>query len=71
MIIIKAKITAMPQEMFDPMPKVIVTTTDGNEHELFEYYPDEINFSESEFLGLTLEQGRRLKYDKDLSFLKS
>ena len=69
--IIKAKITAMPKSFFDPMPKVIVQTEDGIEHTLFEYYPDEISFTANEFIGLTLEEGKDLRRQKDLRFLKS
>jgi len=69
--IIKAKITAMPKSFFDPMPKVIVQTEDGIEHTLFEYYPDEISFMANEFIGLTLEEGKDLRRQKDLRYLKS
>ena len=51
-----ARITPMPKSFFDPMPKVIVTYEDGSEETLFEYYPDEISFSASEFIGLTREE---------------
>jgi hypothetical protein len=67
--IVKAHITAMPKSMFDPMPKVIVETEDGNTEELFQYYPDEISFTSNEFIGLTIEEGRDLKVKKDKAFL--
>lgn len=66
-----ARITAMPKALFDPMPQVIVTDSSGVETTLFEYYPDEISFTENEFIGLTVEQGRRLKFDKDRAYLRS
>lgn len=69
--IIKAKITAMPKSIFDAMPKVIVITEDNIEHTLFEYYPDEIQFISNEFIGLTLEEGKDLKRQKDLKYLQS
>ena len=69
--IIRAKITAMHKSFFDPMPKVIVQTEDGIEHTLFEYYPDEISFMANEFIGLTLEEGKDLRRQKDLRYLKS
>jgi hypothetical protein len=71
MNIIEARITAMPKSLFDPMPKVYATTEDGTEHLLFEYYPDEISFSPNEFVGLTLEQGKDLRRQKDLKYLQS
>ena len=40
----------MPQGMFDKMPEVHVKTDDGREHYLFQYYPDEISFTEKEFI---------------------
>jgi len=69
--IIKSRITEMPKSIFDVMPKVIVETEDGIEHTLFEYYPDEISFTSNEFIGLTLEEGRDLKRQKDLKYLQS
>jgi hypothetical protein len=71
--IIAARITAMPKEMFDPMPMVMVKYEDDptTEHVLFEYYPDEISFSADEFIGLTDEQARRLKFTKDREYLRT
>ena len=61
----------MPKTMFDEMPKVYVTTEDGVETFLFEYYPDEISFRPFEFVGLTVEEARSLKFKKDKAFLQS
>jgi len=69
--IVSAKITAMPKQMFDPMPKVIATFDDGSEKELFTYYPDEISFTEQEFIGLSESEARQLKFEKDTAFLRS
>jgi len=75
MKIISARITAlprpMPEGMFDPMPQVHVTTEDGKEQMLFEYYPDEISFKSDEFVGLTLDEARTLKGKKDRQYLQS
>lgn len=71
MKIIKARITEMPKRIFDPMPQVFVTTEDGNEQYLFEYYPDEIAFSPMEFVGLTLDEARTLKGKKDRQYLRT
>lgn len=71
MDIIKARITARPKSMFDPMPEVFVTTADGGEHFLYDYYPDEINFTEMEFLGISLERAKGLKFEKDKRYLQS
>ncbi len=69
-IITAARITEMPKEIFDPMPEVYVTIN-GIEERLFDYYPDEIQFRPSEFIGLTLEKAHRLKFTKDKAWLQS
>ena len=71
MKIICARITAMPRGPFDQMPQVWVTTENGEEQLLFEYYPDEISFRPEEFIGLTIEEGRHLKFIKDKEYLQS
>ena len=73
-VIIKCTIGPYPRPMsegmFDPMPEVKVQFNNGEEKKLFEFYPDEISFEESEFVGLTEESARRLKFKKDKKFLK-
>lgn len=71
MKIINCTITAQPKSFFDPMPKVMITLEDGTTKELFEYYPDEISFTESEFIGLTEDEARHLKFKKDKQYLQS
>ena len=61
----------MPEGMLDSMPKVRVRFNTGEEKELFEFYPDEISFSESEFIGLTEEAARRLKFERDIKYIQS
>lgn len=53
------------------MPKVRATFEDGTEKVLFSFYPDEIDFSESEFIGLTEAEARKLRHDRDVAFLRS
>lgn len=50
---------------------VTVEFEDGTKKELFRFYPDEISFSPSEFIGLTEEQARKLRFDKDIAYLRS
>jgi hypothetical protein len=69
--IVSARITPISRDRFGPPPEVFATLDDGREVRLFEYYPDEISFTTSEFVGLTEEQGRRLKFQKDVAFLRS
>ena len=71
MKVISARITEQPKGLFDPMPKVYVTTEDGVEQFLYMYYPDEISFTESELIGLTLEECGQLYTKKDLNYLRS
>ena len=71
MKIISATITAMPKCFFDPMPQVYVTLDDGNKVFLFDYYPDEISFTPNEFVGLTMDEARHLKFNKDKQYLQS
>ncbi len=75
MKIISAIITKMPRPMphgmFDPMPEVIATFEDGSSKSLFSFYPDEISFQPSEFIGLTEAEAKSLFHRKDTSFLQS
>jgi hypothetical protein len=61
----------MPQGMFDPMPEVIATFEDGSIKTLFAFYPDEVSFRASEFVGLTEEDAHSLFQQKDTSYLRS
>jgi hypothetical protein len=66
-----ARITNYPKSLFDPMPKVFVTLENNVEEFLFEFYPDEINFQEEEFIGLSMDEARHLKFVKDKMYLQS
>ena len=74
-IIIDCKIGPFPRPietgLFDPMPQVKVKFNNGEEKSLFEFFPDEISFKESEFIGLTEESARRLKFEKDKRYIQS
>ena len=61
----------MPKSLWDKMPEVHVTLEDNTEQLLFSYYPDEISFSSSEFIGLTIDQAKHLKFIKDRNYLTS
>lgn len=75
MKIIKAEIGPMPRPaphgMFDPMPSVTVTYEDGSTEKLFEFYPDEISFTEAEFIGKTKEEACELRHRKDVRYLQT
>ena len=70
-IIVACKIGPYPKSFFDPMPKVAVTFDDGKEETLFSFYPDELSFSEREFIGLTRDQAMNLRHRKDVAYLQS
>jgi len=75
MTITEAFITPMPRPMplgmFDPMPEVIATFEDGSRKSLLSFYPDEVSFRASEFVGLTEEEGHSLFQQKDTAYLRA
>lgn len=71
MKVTSARITEQPKGWFDPLPQVFVTMENGREEFLFDYYPDEISFTPSEFVGKTIEECRHLKFVKDKKYLTS
>jgi hypothetical protein len=75
MKITAATITPMPRPMplgmFDPMPEVIATFEDGSTKNLFSFYPDEVSFQSSEFIGLTEEEAHSLFQQKDRAYLRA
>jgi len=71
MTIVKARITEQPKSLLDPMPEVWVTYEDGEEEKLFSYYPDEISFDASEFVGLTRDAANKLYSKKDVAYLRA
>lgn len=70
--IIQARITAQPKDFLDPMPQVyVVLEGESNEEFLFEYFPDEISFTERELIGLTVAEAKTLKFQKDKNYLQT
>ena len=66
-----AQVGHRPVSIFDPPPSVVVTFEDGTIKNLFTFYPDEINFTANEFIGLTEEQAYALRHKKDVAYLQS
>jgi hypothetical protein len=52
----------LPHGVFEQAPRVIATLDDGSRIELFSFYAHERSFSPAEFVGLSVEEGRRLKF---------
>ena len=72
MKITKVRITEYPKSIGDPMPQIFVTLENNDKEEfLFDFYPDEINFTEKELIGLTTAEARSLKHKKDNQYLRS
>ena len=69
-LVVSARVTPVPQRLGDPLPEVWVTCEDGTETKVFDFYPDEITFSGDEFVGLTVEECRLLKFGRDRAFLQ-
>lgn len=68
--IVSVRITPLPQQIGDPLPEVWAKFADGPEKLLFTYFPDEISFQESDFVGLTEEQATLFKFGRDRAFLQ-
>ena len=56
--------------MSDPQ-HVVVTFDDGTTEEAFQYYSDELSFTEAEFIGLTMTEARTLHFKRDVDYLRS
>jgi hypothetical protein len=54
----------------DPMPIVRATFDDGSRRDLFQFYPDEIQFGEGELIGLTEAEAHDLYRRKDIAYLR-
>ena len=52
----------LPGGVFDQAPRVIATLDDGSELELFSFCAQERSFAPADFVGLTVEEARALKF---------
>jgi predicted Zn-dependent protease len=50
---------------------VLVKLSDGSGREIFRYYSDELSFTRSELVGLTVQQAKDLFRRKDIAYLRS
>jgi len=51
--------------------EAIATMEDGSEKFVFPWFSDELSFTKTELLGLTIEQARDLKQARDIAYLQS
>lgn len=51
--------------------EVDVMYEDGSVETLFKYYPDELSFTEQEFIGLTKDEAMELFKYRDIAYLRS
>lgn len=74
-IIVKCEIRPysrpFPLGVTDPLSMVKIQLNTGEQMILFDFYPDELSFSESDFIGLTIDLARRLKFEKEIYNLRS
>jgi hypothetical protein len=67
--VVLAEITSGPGPLsggaFDQKAHVIATLDDGRQIELFSFYAHERSFVPEEFVGLTMDEARRLKFAPD------
>jgi len=69
--IVECRISGMPNMLGDPPPEVRVKFAgDDRESVLFNYFPDELEFSSEEFVGLTREEALALYAKRDLAHLR-
>ncbi|MCA1840047.1 MAG: hypothetical protein ABR507_10350 [Actinomycetota bacterium] len=66
---VSAYITELPKRLVDP------STWSGllrrcEEKTLFDYYPDEISFEASDFIGLTADEAPLLKFGRDRAWFQ-
>jgi hypothetical protein len=52
----------LPGGVFEQAPRVIATLDNGRDVELFSFYAHERSFEPGQFVGLTVDEGRRLKF---------
>ena len=53
---------SLPEGLFDQAPRVIATLDNGHDVELFSYFAHERSFTAEHFVGLTVDEARRLKF---------
>ncbi len=71
MKIIEVDCGIMPNSVLDAPPVVTVTYEDQSTERLFSYFADEIQFTPSDFLGLSRDEALEIRLKKDLAYLKS
>jgi hypothetical protein len=52
----------LPGGVFEQAPRIIATMDDETKVELFSFYASERSFTREEFVGLTVDAARRLKF---------
>jgi len=61
----------MPTNLSDPMPEITVLLSNGNSDSLGTYYPDELTFHPTDFIGKTMEEAQGIKRQRDVDYLRS
>ena len=50
---------------------VVATMDDGDDVHLFNFYSDELSFNEHELVGLTVDQARARRHQRDVEYLQA
>lgn len=51
--------------------EAVATMDDGSEEIVIHWFSDELSFAPSDFIGLTVEEARDLKQERDIAYLRS
>ena len=59
-----------PRATWYDMQSVVATMSDGSVQDVFQFYSDEISFSERELVGLTIDEMKQLRFKKDVAYIQ-
>ena len=51
--------------------KAVAVMDDGSEEIVVHWFSDELSFAPSDFVGLTVDEARDLKQERDIAYLRS
>ena len=63
-------ITFPPRATRYDMQSVVATMSDGSVQDVFQFYTDEISFSQCELVGLTIREMKQLRFNKDVAYVQ-
>ena len=60
-----------PKDMFGGQSKIVATTEDGAIVPIFDYYCDELSFTEDQFVGMTVNEAKDACTAADIKYIQS